>query len=59
MCQAANTDMQIWDEPWRLQTPPHDDIQGRTDMKMGEHRGKELNNICMNVSTCPQKTERQ
>ena len=59
-CHAANTDMQIWDEPWRLQTPPHDDSQGRTDMKTGENRGKELNNICMNVSsTCPQKPERQ
>ena len=25
-CQAANTDVQIWDEPWRLQTLPHNDI---------------------------------
>ena len=59
-CQAANTDMKIWDEPWRLQTLPHNDIQGRTDMKTGENRGKELNNICMNVSsTYPQKPERQ
>ena len=58
--QAANTDMQIWDEPWRLQTPPHNDIQVRTDMKTGENRGKELNNICMNVSsTCRPKPERQ
>ena len=59
-CQVANTNMQIWDEPWRLQTPPHDDIQGRTDMTTGENRRKELNNICMNVSsTCPQKPEHQ
>ena len=59
-CQAANTDMKIWDEPWRLQTLPHNDIQGRTDMKTGENRGKELNNICMNVSsTCCPKPERQ
>ena len=40
--QAANTDMQIWDEPWRLQTPPHNDIQVRTDMKTGKNHGKEL-----------------
>ena len=59
-CQAANTDMQIWDEPWRLQTPPHNVIQGRTDMKTGENHGKELNNICMNVSsTCHLKPEHQ
>ena len=59
-CQAANTDMKIWDKPWRLQTLPHNDIQGRTDMKTGENRGKELNNICMNVSsTCRPKPERQ
>ena len=59
-CQAATTDMQIWDEPWRLQTPPHNDIQGRMDMKTGKNRGKELNNICMNVSsTCRPKPERQ
>ena len=61
-CQAANTNMQIqiWDEHWKLQTPPHDDIQGRTDMKTGENRRKELDNICMNVSsTCAQKSENQ
>ena len=59
-CQAANTNMQIWDEPWRLQTLLHNDIQGRTDMKTVENSRKELNNVCMNVSsTCRPKPERQ
>ena len=44
----------------RLQTLPHDDTQGRMDMKTSENRGKELNNILHDFSSiCHQKLERQ
>ena len=44
----------------RLQTPPYDDTQGRTDIKTRENHGKELYNVWMHFSlTCCQKCERQ
>ena len=49
--------MQIWDEPCRLQTLPYDDTQGNINRR--ENRGKELKNVGMNFSpTCRQKPER-
>ena len=44
----------------RLQTPPYDDTQGRTDIKTRENHGKELYNVWRHFSlTCCQKCERQ
>ena len=62
MCRATKIssfiDMQIWDEPCRLQTPLYDDTQGNINRR--ENRGKQLKNVGMNFSpTCRQKPERQ
>ena len=59
--RSSFTNMQIWDEPSRLQTLPYN-TQGiyKWTLKRGENYRKELKNVGMNFSpTCCQKPQSQ
>ena len=59
--RSSFIDMQIWDEPCRLQTPPYDDTQGNVNRREnGRKLRKGTRKRVMNFSpTCRQKPERQ